>query len=70
LASYKKEPVNHLEIIVKRDLRKFFYPIQENELVPPRPQEYLGKSYKVEKKFLLHYIVSYLNYLLNKCKYL
>ncbi|MDC8099137.1 hypothetical protein [Chryseobacterium rhizosphaerae] len=46
---YKIKDINHLEIIAKGDLRKFFYPIKEYELIPPPPpKEYLGKPYKAE----------------------
>ncbi|MCL1663144.1 hypothetical protein M2T78_02700 [Elizabethkingia ursingii] len=44
---YKIRDLNHLELIAKGDLRKYFYPIKEYELVPPPPpKEYLGKPYK------------------------
>ena len=44
---YKIKDLNHLELIAKGDLRKYFYPIKEYELIPPPPpKEYLGKPYK------------------------
>ncbi|GEM_PF-1272943 len=44
---YKIKDLNHLELIAKGDLRKYFYPIKEYELVPPPPpKEYLGKPYE------------------------
>lgn len=47
---YKIKDVNHLELIAKGDLRKYFYPIKEYELPapPPPPKEYLSKPYKTE----------------------
>ncbi|CAD7807318.1 hypothetical protein CHRY9390_01640 [Chryseobacterium aquaeductus] len=43
---YKIKDLNHLELIAKGDLRKYFYPIKEYELIPPPPpKEYLGKPY-------------------------
>ncbi|MHA3046209.1 hypothetical protein JSO59_002395 [Riemerella anatipestifer] len=44
---YKIKDLNHLELIAKGDLRKYFYSIKEYELAPPPPpKEYLGKPYK------------------------
>ena len=43
---YKIKDLNHLELIAKGDLRKYFYPIKEYEFVTPPPKEYLGKPYK------------------------
>ncbi|AZA81422.1 hypothetical protein C1637_02275 [Chryseobacterium lactis] len=43
---YKIKDVNHLELIAKGDLRKYFYPIKEYEIPapPPPPKEYLNKT--------------------------
>lgn len=44
---YKIKDLNHLELIKKGDLRKYFYPIEEYKLpVVKAPKEYLGKPYK------------------------
>ncbi|MEA1851441.1 hypothetical protein U9K52_21215 [Chryseobacterium sp. MHB01] len=44
---YKIKDLNHLELIRKGDLRKYFYPIKEYNLpVIKPPKEYLGKPYK------------------------
>jgi len=47
---YKIRDVNHLELIAKGDLRKYFYPIKEYELPapPPPPGPYKYKPYKEE----------------------
>ncbi|MFP3834782.1 hypothetical protein [Chryseobacterium sp. SIMBA_028] len=49
-AMYKIKDLNHLELIAKGDLRKYFYPIKEYELVPPPPVlgPYKYKPYKEE----------------------
>lgn len=44
---YKIKDINHLELIAKGDLRKYFYPIKEYKLpIIEPPKEYLNKSYK------------------------
>lgn len=44
---YKIKDINHLELIEKGDLRKYFYPIKEYQLpIIEPPKEYLGKPYK------------------------
>jgi len=44
---YKIKDLNHLELIAKGDLRKYFYPIKEYNLpIIKPPKEYLGKPYK------------------------
>ncbi|WP_185290317.1 hypothetical protein [Chryseobacterium lactis] len=43
---YKIKDLNHLELIAKGDLRKYFYPIKEYNLPIVKPPEYLGKAYK------------------------
>lgn len=46
---YKIKDLNHLELIAKGDLRKYFYPIKEYQLpVVQPPKEYLGKPYNAE----------------------
>lgn len=41
---YKIKSLEHLELIAKGDLSRYFYPIKEYEFVPPPPpKEYLGK---------------------------
>lgn len=46
---YKIKDLNHLELIAKGDLRKYFYPIKEYKLpIVPPPKEYMGKPYKQE----------------------
>lgn len=38
---YKIKDINHLELIAKGDLRKYFYPIKEYKLpAPPPPPNY------------------------------
>ena len=47
---YKIKDLNHLELIAKGDLRKYFYPIKEYEIPapPPPPDTYKYKPYKKE----------------------
>jgi hypothetical protein len=44
---YKIKDLNHLELIAKGNLAKYFYRIEEYEIpLPPPPKYYLGKPYK------------------------